>query len=73
MGLRQPNRKQPPVSTTMRIPPEILAAADVRAQEQGLSRTHYVVTLIERDVKRRRAKNDDQQPTETPNKADIFG
>lgn len=76
MATKQPSRKAPPIVTTMRIPQDVLKAADERAEELDLSRTHYVVTLIERDTKRgRRARKDEgcEAPAENPDDSNIFG
>lgn len=71
MATKQPSRKAPPIVTTMRIPQDILKAADERAEELDLSRTHYVVNLIERDTKRRRTRKD--EGAESPDDSNIFG
>lgn len=39
-----------PHRTTMRIPKRILKAADKKAGKEGLSRTRYIIALIERDT-----------------------
>lgn len=74
MATKQPSRKAPPIVTTMRIPQDVLKAADERAEELDLSRTHYVVTLIERDTKRgKRARKDEDPAPEADEDSNIFG
>lgn len=56
------------VTTTMRIPQKLLKVADRRSKSKGLSRTKYIVSLIENDTKP--ATPPAQNPSST---ADIFG
>ena len=72
MILKQPQHDgTPPVVTTMRIPEKLLRAADRKAASLGMTRSFYVVYLLEKDVKRRSRSAPPTKADETS--ADVFG
>lgn len=64
----QERGKHPMVTTTMRVPKKILKAADRRAKSKALSRSRYIVSLIEED-----ANVSLDAPPKPVTDADVFG
>lgn len=77
MRAKQVQRPNTKVSTTMRLPRDLVDAADRVAGEQGLSRTNFFVSVLDKAVRRSRARKTDHSGTsdvsETTTDDNIFG
>lgn len=77
MRAKQVQRPNTKVSTTMRLPRDLVEAADRVAGEQGLSRTNFFVSVLDKAVRRSRARKTDDIDTsgvsEKTTDNNIFG
>ena len=73
MRVKQVQKANSKVSTTMRLPRDLLKRLDRIAKRAGVSRTNYFVALLERDLTRQADATPAPAASEKTTDTNIFG